>query len=155
MESRKGVEALDVSALADPADAGPGAGEVVGVNLFDRLFAHLLLCGAHAPGGLDACDRLVEARAGDPEARRHVPAALVLYDARKAERAPASYPERSGGAVELTQDGVEVCGGFNHQLWAFGFLYDGGIPPQSETLASEGLPFSILFLIAPNYFGTM
>jgi hypothetical protein len=108
VEGGESVEALDVAALADAGDPGPVAGEVVRVDLFDRLFANLFLRGAYTPGGLDARDRPIEARAGDPEARRHVPGPLVLYDARKAERAPGGDPEGSGGAAELPRDGVEV-----------------------------------------------
>jgi hypothetical protein len=50
VEGCEGVEAFDVPTLADACDPGSVAGEVVGVDLFDRLFANLFLRDAHAPG---------------------------------------------------------------------------------------------------------
>jgi hypothetical protein len=108
MEGGEGVEAFDVAALADAGDSGPIASEVVGMDLFDHLFAELFLGGTHAPGGLDARDGPVKARTGEPKARRHILGPLVLYDARKTKRAPSSDPEGSGRAAELTRDGVAV-----------------------------------------------
>jgi hypothetical protein len=137
VEGCEGVEAFDVPALAYACHPAPVAGEVVGMDLFDRLFANLFLGSAYASGRLDARDGPIEARAGDPEARRHVPGPFVLYDARKAERAPGSDPERSGEAAELTRDGFKICRGFRHQVSGFGFSRLAALRPQSETLAPD------------------
>ena len=116
VEGGKGVEALDVAAPADAGDAGSVAGEVFVVDLLDPLLANLCGSGAHAAGRLDARDGPVQARAGDPEPRRHAAGALVLYDARKAERAPCGDPEGGGGAAELARDGVAVARVSVHRL---------------------------------------
>src|SRR5215211_5755710 len=109
VEGGEGVEALDVSAGSPHAgDAGAVAGEVFGVNLFDRLGADLFGGGPHAAGALEARDGSTEAGAGDPEARRHAPGTLVLYNARQAERAAGGDAEWSGDAAELARDGLVV-----------------------------------------------
>jgi hypothetical protein len=75
-----------------------------------------LLGRAHAAGGLDARDGPVEARAGDPEACRHVTGPLVLYDAREPERAAGCDLEGAWGTAELTGHGVVVVRGIFHRL---------------------------------------
>jgi hypothetical protein len=117
VEGGEGVEALDVSAGSPHAgDAGAVAGEMPGVYLFDRLCADFFLGGLHAAGGLEARDRFIEAGAGDPEARRHAPGTLVLYDARQAERATGGDAEGSGGTTELARDGFAVARTVTHRL---------------------------------------
>jgi hypothetical protein len=116
VEGGERVEALDVAAPANAGGAGCVAGEVFIVDLFDPLFTHLCGGSAHAAGGLDARDSLVQARAGDPESRRHIPGALVLYNARMPERAPGGDAEGCGGAPELTRNGVAVAKVIVHRL---------------------------------------
>jgi hypothetical protein len=110
VECGEGVEALDVAAGSpDAGDPGAIAGEVVVVDLLDRLLAHLLTRGPDTAGRLEARDGPVEAGAGDPEARRHVAGPLVLYDARCPERAAGCDAEGPGGAAQLAVYGFVVA----------------------------------------------
>ena len=111
VEGCERVEAFDVAAgfVADAGDAGSVAGEVLAMDLFDRLLADRLLGGPHPAGGFDAGDSPVEARAGDPEARRHLSGPFVLYDARHPERATGGDAEGLGGAAELAGDCLAVA----------------------------------------------
>ena len=111
VEGCERVEAFDVAA-GFATDAGyprPVAGEVLGVYPFDELLSYTLLCGPDPAGGLDAGYGPVEARAGDPEARRHFSGPFVLYDARHSERAAGGDAEGLGGAAELAGDCVAVA----------------------------------------------
>ena len=111
VEGCERVEAFDV-ATGFAADAGyPGsvAGEVLGVYLFDGLLPYRLLGGPDPASGLDAGDGPIEARAGDPEARRHLSGPFVLYDARHSERAAGGDAEGFGGAAELAGDCLAVA----------------------------------------------
>src|SRR5215211_742823 len=156
VEGGEGVEALDVSAGSPHAgDAGAVAGEVFGVNLFDRLGADLFGGGPHAAGGFEACDRFIEARAGDPEARRHILGMFVLYDAREAERTAGGDAERSGVAAELYGHGVAVSRAVSHQLSAFcllpASLFQKRNSAADGSIVIEGWRL-VLFLTADGYF---
>src|SRR5215218_10592354 len=116
VEGGEGVEALHVAAWSsDAGDAGAIAGEVLGVDLLYRLFSHIFLRGPYSACGLQARDGPVEAGAGDPEARRHVARPLVLYDARRTERATGGDAERSRRTAELAGYGFEIVR-FSFQL---------------------------------------
>ena len=111
VEGCERVEAFDVAAgfATDSGYPGSVAGEVLGVYPFDGLPPYCLLGGPDPAGGLDAGDGPVEARAGDPEARRHYSGPFVLYDARHSERAAGGDAEGLGGAAELAGDCVAVA----------------------------------------------
>ena len=116
VEGSEGVEALHVATWSPYAsDAGAIADEMFGMDLFDRLFSHIFLGCSYAACGLQARDGPVEAGAGDPEARRHVARPLVLYDARRTERATGGDAERSRRTAELAGYGFEIVG-FSFQL---------------------------------------
>ena len=118
----EGVETLHVAARSpDAGHAGAGAGEVPGVDLFDRLYSHGFPGGAHAACGLQARDSPGETGAGDPEARRHVAGPLVLYDARRTERATGRDAEGSRRTAELAGYGLVAI---SHELLS------GGRPPR-------------------------
>jgi hypothetical protein len=126
VEGSKGVEAFDAAAgsIADAGDAGTVERAVLGVDLLYRFLADRFPGFADAAGRLDAGDRGYEARAGDPEARRHLAAPLVLYDAWEPERAAGDHAEGFRGTAELARDSVVVLGGFTHQVSVFRFLAD-------------------------------
>jgi hypothetical protein len=111
VEGCERVEAFDVAAgfATDSGYPGSVAGEVLSVYPFDGLPPYCLLGGPDPAGGLDAGDGPVEARAGDPEARRHFSGPFVLYDARHSERAAGGDAEGLGGAAELAGDCVAVA----------------------------------------------
>jgi hypothetical protein len=81
---------------------------VLGVDLVHGLGPDLLLRPADARVGLDARDRRVEARAGNPERRRHLAPRLVLYDARQSGGAACGDPERCRLAPKLTRHDLVV-----------------------------------------------
>src|SRR5829696_8355406 len=74
VQGREGVEALDAAAgrVAYACDAGTVAGAVRVVDILDYRLAHRFSCQTDAAGRFDARDGCDEARAGDPEARRHL-----------------------------------------------------------------------------------
>jgi hypothetical protein len=114
VEGREGVETLDVASLADSRDAGPVAGAVSVMDLLYHRPADRFLRLADAAGRFDARDGCDEARAGDPEGRRHVSGPLVLYDARQAEGTAGCDAERTRLASELPGNGGVVFRGIRH-----------------------------------------
>src|SRR3712207_3067109 len=99
MEGGEGVEALDATdglalGSADASDPDAVAGEVIGVDSVHLVGADLFLRDADTARGFDAGDGGLEGGAGDPERGGHLPAALVLYDAREAGGAPGGHPKR-------------------------------------------------------------
>jgi hypothetical protein len=117
VQGREGVEALDTAAgcVADSCDARSIAGAVLVVDLLDYRRAHRFSCLPDAAGRLHARDGGDQARAGNPEARRHLAPPLVLDNARQAERATGGDAERARSTPELPCDGVVVSRGFGHQ----------------------------------------
>jgi hypothetical protein len=93
MQGGKGVEALDVSALAHTGDPATITVAVLFVYLLYHSITDHLLDFSDAAGSLDPGDGFVQVRAGEPEPGRHVSGRLVLDDARKSERAPGCDPE--------------------------------------------------------------
>src|SRR5215210_459446 len=118
------MEALDASCglVADSCDAHPVAGMMRAVDLLHGRFADRLLRLADAASRLDTRDGGDEARAGDPEARRHLARPFVLYYARQAEWTTGRDTERTRPAPELPRNGVMVFGAVNHQLSAVSFF---------------------------------
>ncbi len=88
------MEAFDAATgVTDASDTGAIAGEVTGMDLVHHFYANLFLSCADATCGFDAGDGRPKSGAGDPEARRHLEAALILYDAGEAGRAAGGYAE--------------------------------------------------------------
>ena len=94
VEGGEGMEAFDAAPrLTDAGDPGAVAGEMPRVDLVHRFCANLFLSCADAACTFDPGDSRPKGRAGDPEACRHLKAALILYDAREASRAASGYAE--------------------------------------------------------------
>src|SRR5215210_2233579 len=115
MEGGERVQALDapvglVRRAADAGDPRAVAPLVLGVDLVYGFGPDLLLRPADARAGLDARDRRVEARAGNPERRRHLAPRLVLYYARPPDWATGGDPERRRLAPKLTRHDPVVVG---------------------------------------------
>ena len=119
MKGAEGVEAFHIPAgYAYASDPGAVAPEVFGMDLVHGSCAYLFLRDAHSPFGFEAGDGRRKSRAGDPEASRHLAAALVLYYAREAGGAPGCHAKRYGRlSTELERDGLVVCIGVRHQLF--------------------------------------
>jgi|SRR5215207_739573 len=119
MKGGEGVEAFHIpTGYAYPSDPGAVAPEVFGMNLVHGSCAYLFLRDAHAPFGFDTGDGSRKRRAGDPEAGRHLAAALVLYYARDASRTPGGHAKWYGRlSTQLERDGLVVCIGVRHQLF--------------------------------------
>ncbi len=95
MEGGEGVEAFYAAAgFADASDPRTVASEVFGVYLVHLLRTDLFLGLSNTAGGFDAGDGRLKGGAGDPETRRHLAAAFVLYHARPACRTPGGNAER-------------------------------------------------------------
>src|SRR5215210_1910273 len=111
------MEALDAAAglIADSCGAGPIEGAVRAVDLLDDCFSDRFSCLPDTAGRLHARDGGDQARAGDPETRRHLARPFVLDYARQAERASGRNTERPRPAPELPCDSVVVSRGFRHQ----------------------------------------
>src|SRR5215212_5884902 len=111
------MEALDAAAglVAHARDAGTVARAMRAVDLLHGRFSERLLRLADAAGRLDTRDGGDEARAGDPEARRHLARPLVLDNTRQAERATGRDAERTRFVPKLPCDGVVISRGFRHQ----------------------------------------
>src|SRR5215203_7457336 len=118
------MEALDAATgpIADSCDARPVAGEVLAVDLLDDCVADRFSCLPDAAGRFHARDGGDQARAGNPEARRHLARSLVLDNTRQAERATGRDAERARPTPELPCHSVIVFGAFSHQLSAFSFF---------------------------------
>src|SRR5215213_5220191 len=112
------METLDTAAGcgADSCDAWPVAGAVLAVDLLDDCVADRFSCLPDSAGRLHARDGDDQARAGNPEARRHLARPLVLDNTRQAERATGRDAERARPTPELPRDGVEVFEAVSHQL---------------------------------------
>src|SRR5215208_383296 len=112
------MKALDAAAgrVADTCDAGPVDGTVRGVDSLDYQRAHRFSCLHDAAGRLHARDGGDQARASNPEARRHLAHTLVLDNARQAKRTTGCDSERAWPTSELPCDGVVVSRGFGHQV---------------------------------------
>src|SRR5215204_6756459 len=112
------MKALDAAAgrVADTCDAGPVDGTVRGVDSLDYRSAHRFSCLPDAAGRLHARDGGDQARAGNPEARRHLAHTLVLDNARQAERTTGCDSERAWPTSELPCDGGVVSRCFRHQV---------------------------------------
>src|SRR5215212_4580700 len=112
------MEALDAAAglIADSCDAGPIEGVVRAVNLLDDCFSDRFSCLPDTAGRLHARDGGDQARAGDPETRRHLARPFVLDNTRQAERAAGSDAERARPTPELPGDDVVVFEAVSHQL---------------------------------------
>src|ERR671915_1557413 len=112
------MEALDAAAglIAYACDACSVAGAVRPVDLLDYRFAHRSSCLSDAAGRLHARDGDNQARAGNPEARRHLARPLVLDDARQAERAAGRDTERARPTPELPCHSLVVFEAVGHQL---------------------------------------
>jgi hypothetical protein len=109
VEGGEGVEAFDAApGVTNTGDLGAVAGEVPRVNLVHRFCANLFLSCADAACGFDAGDGRPKGGAGDPEACRHLKAALILYDAREASRAASGYAEGDRLASKLERHGLMV-----------------------------------------------
>src|SRR4051812_13968021 len=113
MESGEGVQAFYAAhgfpfGAADTGDPGAVAGEVVGVDLIHNFRADFFLRGADATPGFDARNGRTKGGAGDPEARWHLSAALVLYYAGTVGRTPGGHAERRRLATELECHGLTV-----------------------------------------------
>src|SRR5687768_12597293 len=108
------MEALDAARglIADSCDACPVEGAVLAVDLLDACFADRFSCLPNAACRLHARDGGDKARAGGPEACRHLARPLVLDNARHAERATGSDTERTRPTSELPCDGSVVFGVF-------------------------------------------
>src|ERR671911_3065283 len=135
------MEALDAATgpIADSCDARPVAGEVLAVDLLDDCFVDRFSCLPDAAGRFHARDGGDQARAGNPEARRHLARPLVLDNTRQAERATGRDAERARPTPELPRDGVVVFEAVSHQLSAFSFsLVIAGGAPQHAVVASGG-----------------
>ena len=143
VEGSKGVEAFDAAAcfITDAGDAGTVERAVLGVSLLYRCLANRFPGLADAAGRLDAGDGGDEAGAGDPEARRHLAASLVLNDAREVEGAAGGHAEGFRGAAELASDGGVVSGGLGHYATGMRFLA-GGAPAARRGSVLAG-PVSI------------
>src|SRR5215210_5040006 len=133
------MEALDAAAglVADACDTHPVARAMCAVDLLHGCLADHLLRLADAAGRLDARDGGDEARAGHPEARRHLARPLVLDNARQAERAAGRDAERPRPAPELPRNGVEVFVAVSHQSSA-SLLFVAGGAPWHEAVATGG-----------------
>src|SRR5918997_4623016 len=104
------METLDATAsrVADTRDARSVEGGVLVVDLLDGRFADYISCPPDSAGRLHARDGGDQARAGDPEARRHLALPLVLDNARRSERAAGSDAERTRLAAELPCNSIVV-----------------------------------------------
>ncbi len=102
VEGGEGVEAFHATTgAADAGDPDTVASEVLGVDLVHRFRADLFLSCAYAARGFDMGDGRPKGGAGDPEARRHLEATLVLYDAGEAGRAAGGHAEGDRLATKL------------------------------------------------------
>jgi hypothetical protein len=120
VQCHESMEAFDTAAGcgADSCDARSVAGAVLAVDLLDDRFADCFSGFPDSAGRLHARDGGNQARARDPEARRHLAPPLVLDNARQAERATGRDAERARSTPELPCDGVVVSRGFRHQATA-------------------------------------
>ena len=103
------MEAFDAATgVTDASDTGAIAGEVTGMDLVHHFYANLFLSCADATCGFDAGDSRPKGGAGNPEACRHLKAALILYNAREASRAASGYAEGDRLASKLERYGLMV-----------------------------------------------
>src|SRR5215213_7614485 len=104
------MEAFDAAAGcgADSCDARSVAGAVLAVDLLDDRFADCFSGLPDSAGRLHARDAGDQARARDPEARRHLAPPLVLDNARQAERATGRDAERVRSSPEASVIRLQV-----------------------------------------------
>src|SRR5215210_3225106 len=131
------MEAFDAAAsyVADTCDARPVARAMLAVDLLDDCFADRFSCLPDSAGRLHVRDGGDQARAGNPEARRHLARPLVLDNTRQAERATARDAERVRPTPELQRYGAVVFEAVSHQRSAISFSYlVASGAPQHEIL---------------------
>ncbi len=129
MESGEGVEAfhaanglslgITVRALHGTADTGDTRAVVGEVRVVDFVYScltDLFLGLPNAADGFDAGDSGLEGAAGNPERRRHLAAALILYNTRTASGTPGGHSESEGLPAELARHELAVFVAVSLQL---------------------------------------
>ena len=86
---------------ADTGDTSAVVGEVRVVDFVYGCLTDPFLSLPDAADGFDAGDSGLEGAAGDPESRRHLAAALILYNTRTASGTPGGHPESKRLPTEL------------------------------------------------------
>ncbi|HEV8044139.1 MAG TPA: hypothetical protein VGP38_03095, partial [Rubrobacter sp.] len=129
VESGEGVEAfhaadgrslgVTIRALRGATDTGDTRAVVGEVRVVDFVYScltDLFLGLPNAADGFDAGDSGLEGAAGNPERRRHLAAALILYNTRTASRTPGGYKESERLPAELACHELAIFVAVSHQL---------------------------------------